>query len=209
MKHFKALLLYACCLSLVPLTAFPTQYSKLAVITAAKSIGRWDALKSFIQQAGYYDEWLVCQYLSDEHPAVPAMTNAIVSSGVMTAAELSSVLTASKDTSIPDKVLVGRYARDIKTDSGRTYWHGKRVSWIEDTNTLTVVSTYADGTTFTDPFEVKKPQSASARLALIAKQQKEAEERRLAQLPPGLQEVERKRLENACKTNEVNVIYTP
>ena len=186
-----------------------TQYSKLQIITAAKELQRWDGLKAWIQQSGYYDEWLVCQYLSDEHPAVPALTNALVSSGILTAQELGTILNKSKDTSVPDAVLIGKYTRDVKSESGRVAWHGKRIDWKEDVNTLTVTEIYEDGTKFISSFEIVKPQSAESRLALQAKKDKEAQEKRLAQLPPGLQEVERRRQENASMTNEVNVTFGP
>ena len=189
--------------------ATATQYSKLQIITAAKELQRWDGLKAWIQQSGYYDEWLVCQYLSDEHPAVPALTNAIVSSGILTAQELGTILNKSKDTSIPDAVLIGKYTRDVKSERGRVAWHGKRTDWNEDVNTLTVTEIYEDGTKFISSFEIVKPQSAESRLALQKKKDKEAQEKRLAQLPPGLQEVERQRQENASRTNEVNVTFGP
>lgn len=189
--------------------ATATQYSKLQIITAAKELQRWDGLKAWIQQSGYYDEWLVCQYLSDEHPAVPVLTNALVSSGILTAKELDTILNKSKDTSIPDAVLIGKYTRDVKSESGRVAWHGKRTDWKEDVNTLTVTEIYEDGTKFISSFEIVKPQSAESRLALQAKKDKEAQEKRLAQLPPGLQEVERRRQENASMTNEVNVTFGP
>lgn len=189
--------------------ATATQYSKLQIITAAKELQRWDGLKAWIQQSGYYDEWLVCQYLSDEHPAVPVLTNALVSSGILTAQELGTILNKSKDTSVPDAVLIGKYTRDVKSESGRVAWHGKRTDWKEDVNTLTVTEIYEDGTKFISSFEIVKPQSAESRLALQAKKDKEAQEKRLAQLPPGLQEVERRRQENASMTNEVNVTFGP
>lgn len=189
--------------------ATATQYSKLQIITAAKELQRWDGLKAWIQQSGYYDEWLVCQYLSDEHPAVPVLTNALVSSGILTAQELGTILNKSKDTSIPDAVLIGKYTRDVKSERGRVAWHGKRTDWKEDVNTLTVTEIYEDGTKFISSFEIVKPQSAESRLALQAKKDKEAQEKRLAQLPPGLQEVERRRQENASMTNEVNVTFGP
>ena len=189
--------------------ATATQYSKLQIITAAKELQRWDGLKAWIQQSGYYDEWLVCQYLSDEHPAVPVLTNALVSSGILTSQELGTILNKSKDTSIPDAVLIGKYTRDVKSERGRVAWHGKRTDWKEDVNTLTVTEIYEDGTKFISSFEIVKPQSAESRLALQAKKDKEAQEKRLAQLPPGLQEVERRRQENASMTNEVNVTFGP
>ena len=120
-------------MSAVLLQAGATQYSKLAIITAAKSAGKWDGLKAWIQQAGYYDEWLVASYLSDEYEQYPAITNAIVSAGVATTEELAGILQAAKDTAMPDQLLNGRYKRDVKSESGRVSWHGKRVGGpVED-----------------------------------------------------------------------------
>lgn len=187
-----------------------TQYSKLAIITAAKSAGKWDGLKSWIQQAGYYDEWLVASYLSDEYPQYPAITNAIVSAGVATADELAAILKASKDTAIPDVVLNGRYARDVASEGGRVSWHGKRVGCpVEDMERQVQIYTYEDGTKFEIPFTKAKALTVEARFELERKRKAEAEAKRLAQLPPGLQDVERQRQENASKTNEVTVNYGP
>lgn len=202
-------LMIAVALSAAVFQVSATQYSKLKIITAAKELQRWDGLKAWIQQSGYYDEWLVCQYLSDEHPAVPVLTNALVSSGILTAQELGTILNKSKDTSIPDAVLIGKYTRDVKSERGRVAWHGKRTDWKEDVDTLTVTEIYEDGTKFISSFEIVKPQSTESRLALQAKKDKEAQEKRLAQLPPGLQEVERRRQGNASMTNEVNVTFGP
>lgn len=187
-----------------------TQYSKLAIITAAKSAGKWDGLKSWIQQAGYYDEWLVASYLSDEYPQYPAITNAIVSAGVATADELAAILNASKDTAIPDVVLNRRYARDVSSEGGRVSWHGKRVGGpVEDMERQVQIYTYEDGTKFEIPFTKAKALTVEARFELERKRKAEAEAKRLAQLPPGLQDVERQRQENASKTNEVTVNYGP
>lgn len=187
-----------------------TQYSKLAIITAAKSAGKWDGLKSWIQQAGYYDEWLVASYLSDEYPQYPAITNAIVSAGVATADELAAILKASKDTAIPDVVLNRRYARDVASERGRVSWHGKRVGGpVEDMERQVQIYTYEDGTKFEIPFTKAKALTVEARFELERKRKAEAEAKRLAQLPPGLQDVERQRQENASKTNEVTVNYGP
>lgn len=187
-----------------------TQYSKLTIITAAKSAGKWDGLKSWIQQAGYYDEWLVASYLSDEYPQYPAITNAIVSAGVATADELAAILKASKDTAIPDVVLNRRYARDVASEGGRVSWHGKRVGGpVEDMERQVQIYTYEDGTKFEIPFTKAKALTVEARFELERKRKAEAEAKRLAQLPPGLQDVERQRQENASKTNEVTVNYGP
>ena len=197
-------------MSSVLLQAGAAQYSKLAIITAAKSAGKWDGLKAWIQQAGYYDEWLVASYLSDEYEQYPAITNAIVSAGVATAEELAGILQASKDTAMPDTLLNGRYKRDVASESGRVSWHGKRVGGpVEDMERLVQIYTYEDGTKFEIPFSKAKPLTVEAKFALEQKRKAAAEAKRLAQLPPGLQEIELQRQEALSHTNEVVVEYGP
>ena len=207
--NIKTIALIAVCLSW-NIQAEAAQYSKLAIITAAKSAGKWDGLKSWIQQAGYYDEWLVASYLSDEYPQYPTITNAIVSAGVVTAEELAGILQASKDTAIPDTLLNGRYKRDVESESGRVSWHGKRVGGpVEDMDRLVQIYTYEDGTKFEIPFTKAKPLTVEARFALEQKRKADAEEKRLKQLPPSLQKIVRKRQEALSHTNEVVVEYGP
>ena len=203
-------LMIAVALSAAVFQVSATQYSKLSIITAAKAAGKWNALKAWIQQAGYYDEWLVASYLSDEYEQYPAITNAIVSAGVCTAQELAAILTASKDTAIPDTLLNGRYKRDVESESGRVSWHGKRVGGpVEDMERLVQIYTYEDGTKFEIPFTKAKPLTMEARFALEQKRKAAAEAKRLAQLPPGLQKIERQRQEALSHTNEVVVEYGP
>lgn len=203
-------LMIAVALSAAVFQASATQYSKLSIIQAAKAAERWDALKAWIQSAGYYDEWLVASYLSDEYAQYPAITNAIVAAGVATTEELSGILAASKDTAIPDTVLNAMYARDVTSESGRVRWHGKRVGGpVEDMQRLVQVYTYEDGTKFEIPFSRALTLTVAERFALEEKRKAEAEAKRLAQMPPQLQEIERKRQENASKTNEVTVSYGP
>ena len=203
-------LMIAVALSAAVFQVSATQYSKLSIITAAKAAGKWNALKAWIQQAGYYDEWLVASYLSDEYEQYPAITNAIVSAGVCTAQELAAILTASKDTAIPDTLLNGRYKRDVASETGRVSWHGKRVGGpVEDMDRLVQIYTYEDGTKFEIPFTKAKPLSVNARFALEQKRKAAAEEKRLKQLPPRLQEIVRQRHEALSHTNEVVVEYGP
>ena len=203
-------LMIAVALSAAVFQVSATQYSKLSIITAAKAAGKWNALKAWIQQAGYYDEWLVASYLSDEYEQYPAITNAIVSAGVCTAQELAAMLTASKDTAIPDTLLNGRYKRDVASETGRVSWHGKRVGGpVEDMERLVQIYTYEDGTKFEIPFTKAKPLTVEARFALEQQRKAAAEAKRLAQLPPGLQKIVRQRQEALSHTNEVVVEYGP
>ena len=82
------------------ITPAPVRYSKLKIITAAKSLGKWAALKAWIEAAGYYDEWLVCQYLSSDYDGFDRITAAIVAAGVATADELAAILAASVDSDL-------------------------------------------------------------------------------------------------------------
>lgn len=189
-------------------TACGTQYSKLAIITASKAAGKWDALKTWIRDSGYYDEWLVASYLSDEYEQYPAITNAIVEAGVATSEELAGILASSKDASIPDAVFKARYARDVKSESGRVSWHGKRIGGpVEDMERRVQIYTYEDGTKFEIPFSKARALSVAARFALEERRKADAEAKRISQLPPGLREVDRMRTERASNTNEVTVYY--
>lgn len=194
-------LLCALCLSAPLREASAAHYSKLGIITASKQLGRWPALKAWIAEAGYSDEWDAASFLSDDYPQFAAITNSICAAGIASSEEVAAILSASIDTA-PDALLVALYDREIKTESGRVKWHGKRTAYHEDTNTLTVVTTYADGWQYSQPFTVVKPQSLEARLAAAARQ-------RANTMPPGLAATEAIRHETAATTNEVTVTVGP
>jgi len=194
-------LLCALCLSAPLREASAAHYSKLGIITASKQLGRWPALKAWIAEAGYSDEWDAASFLSDDYPQFAAITNSICATGIASSEEVAAILSASIDTA-PDALLVALYDREIKTESGRVKWHGKRTAYHEDTNTLTVVTTYADGWQYSQPFTVVKPQSLEARLAAAARM-------RANTMPPGLAATEAIRHETAATTNEVTVTVGP
>ena len=194
-------LLCALCLSAPLREASAAHYSKLGIITASKQLGRWPALKAWIAEAGYSDEWDAASFLSDDYPQFAAITNSICAAGIASSEEVAAILLASIDTA-PDALLVAVYDREIATESGRVKWHGKRTAYREDTNTLTVVTTYADGWQYSQPFTVVKPQSLEARLAAAARM-------RANPMPPGLAATEAIRHETAATTNEVTVTVGP
>ena len=74
------------------------RYSKLKVISAAKEAGKWEELKKFIQDSGLWDEWLVCQYLSSDHPQFEKMKKAIAKAGIASEDEIERMLSKSIDT---------------------------------------------------------------------------------------------------------------
>jgi len=51
-------------------------------------------------------------------------------------------------------LMEAKYNRDVSTKTGRSAWHGRVVREAVDTNTLTRVTVYEDGTSFTDPAKV-------------------------------------------------------
>jgi hypothetical protein len=73
------------------------RYSKLKLIVAAKQAGKWADVKSFIQANDMMDEWNACQYITSDYPAYVAATNAVVSLGVATDAEVKAFMKAAED----------------------------------------------------------------------------------------------------------------
>ena len=150
---------------------FAAQYSKLGIITAAKSAGKWDVLKSWIASAGYTDEWQAAAFFSDQYPQFAQITNAVVASGVATAQEVEAILAAARDTA-PDALLAAAYAHDMQTSAGRARWHGGNpVSEYRTNETTRIIERadiYPDGWEYIDPASRRKaltPEEAAARAA--------------------------------------------
>lgn len=160
------------------------QYSKLGIITAAKSAGKWDALKSWIATAGYTDEWQAAAFFSDQYPQFAQITNAVVASGVATAQEVEAILAVARDTA-PDALLAAAYAHDMQSSAGRARWHGGNpVSEYRTNETTRIIERadiYPDGWEYVDPASRRKaltPEEAAARAA----SRRTAKERRIASL---------------------------
>ena len=73
------------------------RYSKLKLIVASKSAGKWEAFKAFIASACYEDEWQACQFLSSGYEQFEQAKTAIIAAGIATAEEIESILAASVD----------------------------------------------------------------------------------------------------------------
>ena len=147
------------------------QYSKLGIITAAKSAGKWDVLKSWIASAGYTDEWQAAAFFSDQYPQFAQITNAVVASGVATAQEVEAILAAARDTA-PDALLAAAYTHDMQSSAGRARWHGGDSTSEYRTNETTRIieraDIYPDGWEYIDPASRRKaltPEEAAARAA--------------------------------------------
>lgn len=172
------------------LSAFATQYSKLAIVTAAKQAGKWETLKAFVAANGLEDEWLAASYISDDYPVFIAATNAVVASGVASAAEVAAFLEASRDFAVPDELFARYYARQMSNDTERVKWHGSVVGTPSyDKVAQTKTTRYADGFVFVQPFRGAVPRSIDdrisaaerkARAEAAAKARAEAEAKRKA-----------------------------
>ena len=168
-----------CGIAICAVCAEATQYSKLSLITAAKQSGRWDAIKAFIEQSGYAEEWAACSYLSDTYPQFPTITNAVVAAGLGTVEEIAALLAASVDTALPDSLVVPMYHREMSNEAGRVRWHGNVARTHFDTNALVKTTWYADGWEFREPFTPKSVPSVQSQLS--AAEKKAMAERRKAE----------------------------
>ena len=96
---------------------------------------------------------------TESTPAPATLEEAVTASG-WTVQELIAAL----------DMIEAKYNRDMKTKEGRKFWHGK-VQETVDTNTLTKVSVYEDGTVFTDRAKIRTPaMSAKAQLKRLQAQ---------------------------------------
>ena len=176
--------LMLCALAFAAFSLSAVQYSKLALIMAAKTAGKWGDFKSFIASAGLTDEWLACDYLSDDFPQFAEITNAVVSSGLATGAEVAALLKAARDPAVSDALITRVYSTDMTKADGRIRWHGKVVSTVFDTNKLEKVQTHEDGYIHRTAFRLSSPDSiesqlsAAERAALAEKRRQEAAERK-------------------------------
>lgn len=133
--------------------AHAVHYSKLGIVTAAKAAGKWEAVKSWIAENDYTDEWHAAAYFSDDYPLFATITNQVVASGLATCAEVDAFLAAAQDTA-PDALLGAAYANDMGSAAGRQRWHGVP-TYIYETNAVERkvwrVETYPDGYRYVVP----------------------------------------------------------
>lgn len=129
--------------------AIPTRYSKLGIVTAARRMGRLEAMNAWIQQAGYWDEWLACQVFQDDYEGFAAITNAVVTSGLATSAEIAGILEASRVENETD-----RLRALVESDRNlREKYHGGKIGTYILTNEvgrLISVDLYGDATAYTN-----------------------------------------------------------
>ncbi len=191
--------------------AGPTHYSKLGIVTAARKMGKLEAMNAWIQQAGYWNEWLACQVFSDDYEGFAQITNAVVASGLATSAEISAVLEAAKVESETD-----RLRAMVESDKGlRERYHGGRIGQYiltNETGRIIRVDLYADGNAWTNGATygvspLLDPEAHAKAIAEAAARAAEERERvqaawEAANLPPDLAELRRKQREAARQAKE-------
>ncbi len=75
----------------------PVKYSKLKLINAAKAAGKWNDVKAAIKAMDLEDEWLACQFITSDYPAYVAATNAVITRGIATEAEVKAFMRQAED----------------------------------------------------------------------------------------------------------------
>lgn len=207
MKKLLTAILFATALAAV---AGPTHYSKLGIVTAARKLGRLDAMNAWIQNAGYWNEWLACQVFSDDYEGFDAITNAVVASGLATGVEIAAVLEASKVESETD-----RLRAMVESDKGlREKYHGGRIGQYiltNETGRIIRVDLYMDGECWTNGVAERPryvdPEAQKKAIAEAVARAAEERERvqaawEAANLPPDLAELRRKQREAERQAKE-------
>ena len=75
----------------------PVKYSKLKLIVAAKAAGKWADVKAAIAAMDLEDEWNACQFITSDYPAYVAATNAVITRGIATEAEVKAFMRQAED----------------------------------------------------------------------------------------------------------------
>ena len=191
--------------------AVPNRYSKLGIVTAARAMGRLDAMNAWIKAAGKWDEWLACQVFQDDYEGFGAITNAIVASGLATGDEIAAVLEASRVENVE-----ARLRALVESDKGlRERYHGGRIGQYiltNETGRIIRVDLYADATAWTNGYTygvspLLDPEAQAKAIAEAAARAAEARERvqaawEAANLPPDLAALRARQREAARQAKE-------
>lgn len=205
MKKTIAMLLMAASLAA---TAAPAKYSKLGIVTAARRMGRLEAMNTWIQNAGYWNEWLAAQVFSDDYPGFATITNAVVASGLATGEEIAAILQASR---VDDET--ARLRALVEADKGlREKYHGGRIGQYiltNETGRIIRVDLYADGGCWTNGHAVlavlADPEAAAKAAARAAEERERIQAAwEAAHLPPDLAALRAAQREAARQAKEAD-----
>lgn len=199
------------CAGIAGAQGVPQHYSKLGIVTAARKMGKLDAMNAFIKSIGAWDEWLACQVFSSDYEGFDSLTNAVVVSGLATSAEVAAVLEASRVENELD-----RLRALVEGDkSMRERYHGGRIGQYVITNEsgrIIKVDLYYDGNAWTNGYTyavnpLLDPEAQKKAMAEAIARAAEERERvqaawEAAHLPPDLAALRARQREAARQAKE-------
>ncbi len=68
------------------------KYSTLSIKRELAALGKWDAAKELLTASGYWDDYVLANYLSEADPVFKTACAALVARGIVTDAELEELL---------------------------------------------------------------------------------------------------------------------
>lgn len=68
------------------------KYSTLSIKRELASLGKWDATKALLTASGYWDDYVLANYLAENDPVFKVACDAIVAHGIVTSEELKGLL---------------------------------------------------------------------------------------------------------------------
>lgn len=72
--------------------AEPMKYSTLSIKRELAKIGKWDTAKELLTASGYWDDYVLANYLSETDQVFKTACAALVACGIVTDAELDKLL---------------------------------------------------------------------------------------------------------------------
>ena len=78
--------------SLIPADGGAMKYSTLSIKRELAKLGAWTATKQLLETAGYWDDFILANYLSATDEVFRTACAALVSSGIVTQAQLDELL---------------------------------------------------------------------------------------------------------------------
>jgi len=68
------------------------KYSTLSIKRELANIGKWDATKELLTASGYWDDYILANYLAENDHVFKVACDALVAHGILTAEEIKALL---------------------------------------------------------------------------------------------------------------------
>lgn len=72
--------------------AEPMKYSTLSIKRELAKIGKWDATKALLTASGYWDDYVLANYLDEQDEVFKTACGTLVAQGIVTEGELNELL---------------------------------------------------------------------------------------------------------------------